>query len=372
MVKEGFQVHYLLIGNNNEQGITKEGIHYRIFKLKTFSTNRFVNFIMKRLNPHNNYKLLFKEAQILKADIYHFHDLWINRIGLKLKYLKHKPVVFYDVHEPHADDYVSYIKAWRGFGFLIRLFAFFVDRWEKNSAKNYDLITMPVDSIQNKFAKKVGKHKTVVLYNYTDLIHDFKPVAFKDKKYDLIYSGGISELRGVYVILGALIKATKAIPNIRLALLGNYYPSNLKNELQEYIEKNDITKNVYLLDAVPYKQVVDYYNQSKIGLVLLQSVPTYELSLPIKIFEYMAFGLPVLGSNFGYIKKYIEKDACGIAIAPNDTGAISTAIIQLLTNKDLYSKYSENGRVAAQSKYRWELEFEKLLGHYKTKLDARR
>ena len=103
-----------------------------------------------------------------------------------------------------------------------------------------------------------------------------------------------------------------------------------------------------------------------------KKVKTFEVSMPIKIFEYMAFGLPVIGSNFGHMKDYIEKDACGIAVAPNDAEAISTAIIRLLTNKDLYSKYSENGRAAAQSKYRWELEFEKLLGHYKTKLDARR
>ena len=113
--------------------------------------------------------------------------MWINRIGGKLKALKHKPVVFYDAHEPHSEDYMSYIKTWAGFSFLIRLFAFFVDRWEKNKAKNYDLVISPVESVEIKFSRKIGKQKTAVLYNHTDMIHDFKPSTLVDKKYDLIY-----------------------------------------------------------------------------------------------------------------------------------------------------------------------------------------
>ncbi len=370
MVKEGFQVHYLLIGKNNEQGITEEGIHYRIFKVKTFSSNRFFNFIMKRLNPHNNYKLLFKEAQLLKADIYHFHDLWINRLGPKLKNLRHNPLVIYDAREPYAEDYVSYFNS--KIPFIIPAFASWIDHWEKKQAKKYDLVIANEDTVRRNFAKKIGEDKSIVLYNYADMINSVKDVPLNEREYDLIYSGAISELRGAFDMIQAIKKAKGHLPAIKAIFIGNYYPPTLRDSMRALLIKEGLLDNVVLHKAVPYKEVAYYYNKSKIGMVLLQKVKTFEVSMPIKIFEYMAFGLPVLGSNFGHMKDYIEKDACGIAVAPNDTEAISTAIIQLLTNNDLYSKYSENGRAAAQSKYRWELEFEKLLGHYKTKLDARR
>mgnify|MGYP000179802136 CR=1 FL=1 len=51
-----------------------------------FDQNKYLNFIFKRINPFNNYKKLFKLVSDLNADIYHFHDLWINRIG-KLFYI---------------------------------------------------------------------------------------------------------------------------------------------------------------------------------------------------------------------------------------------------------------------------------------------
>jgi len=93
--------------------------------------------------------------------------------------------------------------------------------------------------------------------------------------------------------------------------------------------------------------------------------------MPIKIFEYMAFGLPIIGSDFGHMRDYIQKEKCGITVAPDDTKAIADAILLLMTNHDLYNKYSENGRRAALTKYKWEFEFNKLLAYYKKALDER-
>jgi len=192
----GHDIHYLLIGDKDEAGETEEGIKFHMFKLKTFSSNRYVNFLLKRLNPDNNYAKLFDSARLLEADIYHFHDLWINRIGGKLKALPHNPVVFYDAREPYAEDYVSYIKSWPGFQFLIKIFASYVDSWEKHKSRVYDLVIANEETVQQKFAKVIGSDKATVLYNYSDALVDFQEVNYEEKKYDLIYSGAITELRG--------------------------------------------------------------------------------------------------------------------------------------------------------------------------------
>lgn len=369
LIKNGFEVHYLLIGDKAEMGTTKEGIHYKIFKLKTFSKNRFYNFLLKRLNPENNYKSMLREAEAIEADIYHFHDLWINMIGIKLKRLPHKPVVFYDAREPYAEDYLSYIKT--SFPFVVQLFAAWVDRWEKNRAKNYDLVIANEQTVRENFAKVIGEGRAVVLYNYTDSIQDIEHVPYNKKVYDLVYCGAITTLRGAFEILKAVKLMKIANPEIKCLFLGSYYPVELKDELQAFIDKNDLGNQVELMDAVPYKEVGRYYELSKIGLVLLQRVKTFEISMPIKIFEYMAFGLPIIGSDFGHMKDYIEKENCGINVNPNDSKAIADAALKMLKDKDLYELYSENGKRASHNKYRWELEFEKLLRFYKNALDER-
>ncbi len=370
LVKRGFKVHYLLIGKTNKTGQTKEGVHFKMFKVITFTSNRFLNFIGKRLNHKNNYKLLFNEAKFLKADIYHFHDLWLNKLGPKLKNLNHGPVVFYDAREPYAEDYVSYVES--KIPFIIPAFASWVDHWEKKRAKSYDLVIANEDNVRRSFAKKIGEDKSVVLYNYSDMIYAAKSTPFKERIYDLIYSGTITELRGAFEIIKAIKAAKRHLPEIKALFIGNYYPSNLKESMTSVLIKEELLDNVILHEAVPYTEVADYYNKSKIGMVLLQKVSTFEVSMPIKIFEYMAFGLPVIGSNFGHMKIYIDKDECGITVTPNDTEAISTAIVRILKDEDLYMKLSKNGTMAANRKYRWELEFEKLVGYYKIALDERR
>lgn len=369
LIERGFEVHYLLIGDKNDAGLTSEGVHFKMFKVKTFSTNRFLNFALKRLNRQNNYKLLYKEAALLKADIYHFHDLWLNRIGPQLKRLPHKPVIFYDAREPYQQDYISYVKS--SVPFMIKLFAAYVNRWEKKQAKHYDLVIANEAIVQEHFAKAIGADRSVVLYNYSDQLDRYDPVPFNRKKYDLIYSGAITELRGAYEMLTAVEKMRLTLPSVRALLIGNYYPASLQNELQRYIEEHDLKDQVELKNAVPYEQMATYYNTSKIGMVLLHPVKTFEISMPIKLFEYMAFGLPVIGSDFGHIEAFIREDQCGFSVPPFDTDAIAKAAIRILTDIDLYKSFSENGRKISCEKYRWDKEFEKLLSYYKNALDAR-
>lgn len=369
LVKKGFQVYYVLIGKKTASGTTSEGVHFKVFKLKTFSKNRFLNFLIKRLNPDNNYRAMLKEAEAIQADIYHFHDLWINRIGPKLKRLGHKPVVFYDAREPYAADYLSYVET--PFSFLLQFFASRLDRWEKKQAKKYDLVIANEHIVQQNFAKVIGEERSVVLYNYTDLMDEAQPLEMSKKKYDLIYCGAVTRLRGAFDILNAVNMIKEELPNIKVLFLGNYFPVSLKEELQGFINQHNLNDLVELKDAVPYKEVAQYYRLSKIGLVLLQKVKTFEISMPIKIFEYMAFGLPVIGSDFGHMKAYIQKDICGIAVPPDDSRAVADAILSLMQNDDLYQYYSDNGRQASLTKYKWEFEFNKLLLYYNKALDDR-
>lgn len=369
MVKEGFEVHYILIGPSDKEGKTSEGVHYKMFRLKTFFNNRFINFIFKRLNPNNNYRHLFHHASSLKADIYHFHDLWMNRLGPALKKLKHKPLVIYDAREPYAEDYRSYVKS--KIPFIVSIFASWVDRWEKRQALAYDLVIANEDNVRRNFAGKIGEEKSIVLYNYVDDIVKGDQSEIKHKQYDLIYCGAITELRGAKEMVKGIVGAKAVLKDISAIFIGNYYPPSLKEELQQIINVSGLRDQVELHDAVPYTEVSGFYERSKIGLALLKKVETFELSMPIKLFEYMAHGLPIIASNFGHMKDYVEKESCGILVNPDDTGEIEDAIVRLLTDKKIYQQYSINGKAAAESTYRWEFEFEKLLHHYKTKLDER-
>jgi len=191
------------------------------------------------------------------------------------------------------------------------------------------------------------------------------------KKFDFIYSGGITELRGAFKILKAVKLAKHNLSNIKVVFVGSYSPEGLKDKLQGFINTNNLNNNVELHSYVNYNEISNYYNSSKVGLVTLFKIKTFEVSMPIKVFEYMAFGLPIIGSDFGHIKKYVENENCGLLVDPLSESEISKAMVKLIQDKELYAELSKNGRKATLERYKWDFELEKLVNYYSKALKKR-
>jgi glycosyltransferase involved in cell wall biosynthesis len=374
----GSEVHCYLIGEEDASGTTAEGIIFKSWKRKSFSGNLFVNHALKRLDPANNYQKLFQASASLKADIYHFHDLWINRIAPGLKALPHRPVVFYDAREPHADDFRSFYAAGRFSSAVVNTFATWVDRWEKQRAKCYDLLIATEPIVRDRFAAAVGEDRAVVIYNYSnwgDLSRsgsEIRDPGHPEKKYDLIYCGMLTEPRGAFAILETLRALRYKRPEIKLLLLGRIDTPVLKERMLGYIREHELEKNIEIRGQVAFEEVGRYYRKSRIGLILWKPLESLKIKMPIKLFEYMAFGLPVIGSDFGHISEYIKKERCGVAVDPENAAAVAEAIGLLLDDPDRFNQMSRNGKDATLKKYSWKGEFERLCDYYRQALDERR
>ena len=66
-----------------------------------------------------------------------------------------------------------------------------------------------------------------------------------------------------------------------------------------------------------------------IGICLWQDIPKFRRNLPIKNFDYMACGLPIVTSNFGLLESYLDKSQSGIAIDPASYEEFEGAILRL-------------------------------------------
>lgn len=136
-------------------------------------------------------------------------------------------------------------------------------------------------------------------------------------------------------------------------------PYDLAYQAVGFGRSNDIPTIVDVRDPWP-----DILGGADAGIVCLHPMVNYLLGLPVKMFEYMAVGLPVIASNFPLWKKIVEENNCGICVSPLNPEEIAKAIEYLIEYPEEAKKMGENGRKAVLEKYNWENESKKLLKIY--------
>ena len=82
-------------------------------------------------------------------------------------------------------------------------------------------------------------------------------------------------------------------------------------------------------DWIDYKNLMTQLIDYDIGVCLWLPIPKFFHNIPIKNFDYMAAGLPILTSNFGNVKKYLDISGAGIGIDPTNYNDFKNAILLL-------------------------------------------
>jgi glycosyltransferase involved in cell wall biosynthesis len=86
----------------------------------------------------------------------------------------------------------------------------------------------------------------------------------------------------------------------------------------------------------------------------------------VKMFEYMAAGIPVIASNFPLWRQIVEGNQCGLCVDPLNPKAIAGAIDYLIMNPEIAKRMGENGKKAVIEKYNWPVQAIKLTDFYRT------
>ena len=121
---------------------------------------------------------------------------------------------------------------------------------------------------------------------------------------------------------------------------------------------------VKFIGRISRKGVNDLYGSARAGIVIYQPAENHYEAQPVKMFEYMAAGLPVIASNFPLWKKIIEETGCGICVDPKDPKAVRKACLDLINNPQKGEEMGRQGRQAVILKYSWDSEEKKLLDLY--------
>lgn len=171
------------------------------------------------------------------------------------------------------------------------------------------------------------------------------------------YAGGLTEDRGITT----LVQYSKKFKR-KLYLAGPITDAYKQFLLDEYGESYN--KSWFLSGMLSGEDVRQLYKESAVGVCTLRNTINSYYSLPIKLFEYMEAGIPVVVSDFPIWREIVHSAECGFCVNEENPEEICDKINYLLGHPDEAERMGKNGRKAVLERYNWGVEEKKLLQVY--------
>lgn len=283
---------------------------------------------------------------------YHLHDPELLPLGILLRL---KAPVIYDAHEDIGNQVRH--KPWIP-SVLRPLIAAVASMWERLLARRMSAVIAATPTIQKRF----GRRRATLVRNLAR-VDEFKAIeeapAYQDRQPIVAYVGSLSAPRGAREMVAA-IGMIEAAQGAVLRMAGEPSPPTLVDELAML----QGWSSVRMLGWQDRQQVASLLGTARIGLVCLHPTPSYIDSYPVKLFEYMAAGIPVVASDFPLWRSIVADADCGLLVDPLDPAAIASAITELLADPMRAERLGRNGRSAVETRWNWQTEGARLVTLY--------
>jgi glycosyltransferase involved in cell wall biosynthesis len=180
----------------------------------------------------------------------------------------------------------------------------------------------------------------------------------------VLYLGGMERNRGAQLMVEAFHQVWKEVPQARLLHVGHFAPPDLEAEVRAALAQRNLEQAVTLAGRVPFEQIGGYLQRAAVGWVTWQPEPKNEKNIPTKLFEYMAYGLPVVCSDLASTRPFISDGENGYLVMAGDPAAHAGAILELLRNPEAAVAMGQRGQRSVQTEYNWGKMEPRLLAVY--------
>ncbi|MDG6902229.1 MAG: glycosyltransferase family 4 protein [Nitrososphaerota archaeon] len=201
------------------------------------------------------------------------------------------------------------------------------------------------------------------------------------KEYGLVgcpvigYAGTFQEWHGLDELIQASRGLIQSVPNVKFLMVGPYY----KDTEAEVIKEGERGSFIFT-GPVPYEAVPSFLNASDVlvapynpsKIMASEQARKHGLGSPLKVFEYMATGKPVVTTDVKPISDPIQDGVTGVLVPVGDSKALEEAILMLLSEKEKAGAMGAAARRSVALEYSWERVARKLEGVFESVLTAPR
>lgn len=319
--------------------------------------------LVPREYPTKRIKMLFQKGPLFYAE-------WNIRLFFKLAFMRADAITANDLDTLPASFIASKIKQCR---IVYDTHEYFTEMEELQGRKTVQRIWR---WIERRFFKRV-KHIYTVNQRIADVYEQLyakKLVVVRNLPLRHNVVAGTPVFPGNKILLcqGAGLHGNRGLEELLLSL--NYLPEEFTvtfagsglaiEKLKQLSVDQHLEHRVVFTGLLPMQELAEVTRTAFLGFSLDKPNSLNQLySLPNKLFDYLAAGIPVIVSDLPEVKKIVVDYKVGSVIPGITPAAIAEAVMQLAKNKEQYLAFAGNA-VNAAKELCWENEKVKLIRLY--------
>jgi glycosyltransferase involved in cell wall biosynthesis len=283
-----------------------------------------------------------------QADVYHAHDVDTLLPALLVGWWCKKPVV-YDAHEYWYTKCCNKV--------IINSIIRWIERIGTPRCTH-------VFAVNRSIAERMAMHYSIavptVLMNVPADVPLQPPTPLLDDcPVELLYHGGYLAQRG----LESMITAMSLVKTpVHLTMRGY---GEIELALRAQVELLGLQAKVTFLPRVPMNQLIEASIGCHLGIIPFEKSSTFYLSLPNKVFEYMASGLAILTNNLPEIAAIVKNHQIGAIYDSDDPTILAQAIDELASDRTILEQCRYRAWQVYQEHYTWKQHQHVLLDVYR-------
>ena len=191
--------------------------------------------------------------------------------------------------------------------------------------------------IRDTFAELHGARACVrIIPNGCDVpVERTFPGAAREAPPRVLYAGQLYPWKGVDV----LVEAMAAVPDARLVILGGIEGEADTRRIRGLVEARGLAARTELPGLVPQARVADELRRAAVVVApFLRAGMTERHTSPLKVFEAMAAGRPIVASDLPSSREVLRDGENALLVPPGDERALAAAVRRVLSESGLAAR----------------------------------
>lgn len=171
------------------------------------------------------------------------------------------------------------------------------------------------------------------------------------------FLGSMKPWHGLPALIEAFTSLHERAAEARLLLVGD---GPERRNIEAALDARGVGAAVTFTGAVPASEVPGLLASMDVAVAPYPHLPLFYFS-PLKVYEYMAAGLPIVASRVGQLTELISDNMTGLFYAPGDAAALTTCLDRLRCDRDLRRRLGRAARARVLRDHTWEATAHRVL-----------